>query len=86
MKNPHITNTLVQIMKSDRAVKLELIECIIIHNKENNPLYNEVNGFDTLYELTIAELTQIVNGFINDAWASILQTVSNRRNPEDDNC
>ncbi len=76
MKNKHITSTLKQIMKSDQQTKLELIACIIAHNKENNPLYNEVEAFDSLYELCISDLTIIVNDCISDVWSSIYAQLS----------
>lgn len=87
MKNPHITNTLTQIMKSDQAQKLELIGAIINHNKENNPLFDECKAFNILYELMLSDLKEIHADCINDKWKEVLNILTKKHNnTEDDNC
>lgn len=71
MKNPNITNKLVQMMEQERRVKLQLIEAIINHTLTLKPESDRVELFNDLYDLTFIELNTIMDDIINEITANI---------------
>ncbi len=66
MKNPHITKTLIQVMKSDKAVKLELIGLIIQGTTILNPFTDPTVLFDSLIDLYTSDLIAISRDLESD--------------------
>jgi hypothetical protein len=65
MTNPHLKTRLIQIMEEEKRTKLQLIACIIDHRSKHEPT-DEVQLFDSLYDLTLTEINEQYDVIIGD--------------------
>lgn len=67
MKNPNITNKLIQMMEAERRDKLQIISLIIEKEAIVNPnTYNPIALFNDLYDMCISELETLLNTLLDD--------------------
>jgi hypothetical protein len=71
MKNPQITQKLNQLMIRERAAKLEVIACILDNYKTNNPNTDLNEAFNTLYDMEMYQLNDVLSDLISETFAQI---------------
>ena len=69
MKNPHITTRLNMMMQEEKKQRLEAIGTIIEHKLVRNPQTDANELFNTLYELDIAQLNDMLSDIISEIYA-----------------
>lgn len=69
MKNPHITTVLNSMMADEKKQRLEAIGTIIEHKLVRNPQTDANELFNTLYELDIAQLNDMLSDIISEIYA-----------------
>ena len=81
MKNPQITLKLRDLMNRERQAKNELIGCILDNYRETAPHLVNGDTFNTLYDLEMYQLNDILSDLISDLYANInhqLERIKNR--------
>jgi len=71
MKNPQITQKLNQLMIKERAAKLEVIACILDNYTLNNPNTDLNEAFNTLYDMEMYQLNDVLSDLISETFAQI---------------
>lgn len=69
MKNPHITTVLNSMMNEEKKQRLEAIGTIIEHKLVRNPQTDVNELFNSLYELHLDELNNILSDMISEIYA-----------------
>ena len=69
MKNPHITTSLNMMMQEEKKQRLEAIGTIIEHKLVRNPQTDVNELFNTLYELDLAQLNDMLSDIISEIYA-----------------
>jgi hypothetical protein len=71
MKNPQITQKLIDLMNRERAAKLEVIACILDNYTLNSPQIDLNQAFNDLYDMEMHELNDILSDLISETFAQI---------------
>lgn len=69
MKNPHITTRLNMMMQEEKKQRLEAIGTIIEHKLVRNPQTDANELFNSLYDLDIAQLNDMLSDIISEIYA-----------------
>ena len=69
MKNQHITTVLNSMMQEEKKQRLEAIGTIIEHKIVRNPQTDANELFNTLYELHLDELNNMLSDIISELYA-----------------
>ena len=69
MKNQHITTVLNSMMADEKKQRLEAIGTIIEHKIVRNPQTDANELFNTLYELHLDELNNMLSDIISELYA-----------------
>lgn len=76
MKNPQITTKLNQLMRDE---KLNAITVIMDHYKVFNPKLHTSDTFDTLYDMYLDELNNVLSDCISQIYAECNKFVTTRK-------
>lgn len=82
MKNPHLTLKLRDLMNRERTAKIDVIGCILDNYRKNSPHLVNGDTFNTLYELEMYELNDILSDLISNLYAEIhhqLERINQRK-------
>jgi len=71
MKNPQITTNLNRMMADERKAKLDAIGCILDNYKLNNPSIDLNEAFNTLYDMEMYQLNDVLSDLISETFAQI---------------
>jgi len=76
MKNPHLTLKLNRMMADELNEKKELISCIIDYYRKKQPKLNLFNQILSLMELSVNELSQMIEEITNEQGNRLLLNIN----------
>lgn len=69
MKNPQIVTKLNRMMADEKREKLSAIACILDYYKQSKPHLCTGDTFNTLYDMDIAQLNDLLSDIISEIYA-----------------
>lgn len=72
MRNPQITTKLNRMMEQERADKIDIIGCILDNYAITKPNTDLNEAFNTLYDLYLYELNDILSDLISENYHRLL--------------